>query len=271
MHPQGPLLIGTLLQFSSPTTATILVDGPQPWVTEVFRDSIRGMMIPRVPIPELKMSAKEVSKPAPKAQIASKATQALKPKVEKKEVVKTVSEPLLVASQAVVSVAMADDFPPLPVKKVQEQPLKAKVQPLKAKAEPLKAETVKATNAKTASIAKSGLSHEEGEKEVCEFVESMLLEELEKKQTPAQLAHTKRGSVKAHISFPPFLKIGESRICVIPHFNKKRIIKLLKNDLGEVAEEAFISITYAFEQLPSGKLKDEVGKITAFVAWGKKE
>ena len=263
------MLIGTLLQFSSPTTATILVDGPQPWVTEVFRDSILGMMTPRVPIPELKLSAKEVSKPAPKALIASKATQALKPKVEKKEVVKTDSEPLLVASQAVVSVATAEDFPPLPVKKVQEQSLKVKEEPLKVKS--LKAETLKPTNAKTASIAKSGLSHEEGENEVCEFVESMLLEELEKKQTTAQLAHTKRGSVKAHISFPPFLKIGESRICVIPHFNKKRIIESLKNDLGEVAEEAFISINYAFEQLPNGKLKDEVGMITVFVAWGKKE
>jgi len=74
LEPHDRVMIGTLLQYCTQTTfeyagprsALIMVEAPKPYLVETYADSILGLMIPSVPIPELKLAAKEVSKPAPK-------------------------------------------------------------------------------------------------------------------------------------------------------------------------------------------------------------
>ena len=250
-YPSGAPWSGMILSMQSANFALILQDGMPPWSPQLTAVSDILEIIPFMPAHP---SAAAPSKAAPSKAAPSKA--------------EAPSE--AAPSKAALSKAANDaEFPELKATEAQKA-ASAKV------TLPAKEAVAKAQNAKaSAAVSKTAVSKtapkeskRDFETEIGDFVAATAADACVKAQLPSLLDHTVSGKKTVKFGFPATLMFDGHRVSVGANFNKPYMLKQLRESLGIESEGIHVSIQYAFEHLPNGKLNlVKEGEITIFVSW----
>ena len=152
--------------------------------------------------------------------------------------------------------------------------LKATEAQLNARASPPKAATVPKTAAavpKTAAPSKAAgpkVSKRVLEEEIGDFVAATAADACVRAQLTTLLDHTMSGRKTVKFGFPATLRFDDQHVSVGANFNKPYVLEKLRENLGIESDKIRVSINYAFEHLPNGKLDVlKMGEITIFVSW----
>ena len=255
-YPSGAPWSGMILSMQSANFALILQDGMPPWSPQLTAVSD---ILEIIPFMTAHPSAAAPSKAAPSKAAPSKA-----------EAPSEAAPSETAASKAAPSKAANDaEFPELKATEAQKA-ASAKV------TLPAKEAVAKAQNAKaSAAVSKTAVSKtapkeskRDFETEIGDFVAATAADACVKAQLPSLLDHTVSGKKTVKFGFPATLMFDGHRVSVGANFNKPYMLKQLRESLGIESEGIHVSIQYAFEHLPNGKLNlVKEGEITIFVSW----
>jgi hypothetical protein len=177
-----------------------------------------------------------------------------------------------VAAPSKAAAAVSEEaFPEL---KATEAQLNARASPPKAATVPKTAAAVPKTAAavpKTAAPSKAAgpkVSKRVLEEEIGDFVAATAADACVRAQLTTLLDHTMSGRKTVKFGFPATLRFDDQHVSVGANFNKPYVLEKLRENLGIESDKIRVSINYAFEHLPNGKLDVlKMGEITIFVSW----
>jgi len=162
------------------------------------------------------------------------------------------------------NVASKEEFPELGLTEAQKK-VKAAANTAPSKVAVSNTATVCKATVSRASPKKPKI---ECGKEIGDFVAIEGGEACVKAQLPALLNHTMSGKKTVKFEFPPTLMFDGHDVSVGANFDKPYVLGKLRENLGIKSDKIRVSINYAFERLPNGKLNLlKNGEITIFVSW----
>ena len=274
-YPSGVPKTGTIASMQGENFALISEDGMPGYQLQLTLVTDILGIIAIVPFnAAMPSKAAAVSKAAPsKAAAVSKAAPSKAAPTETAPSKAAPTEAAAVPKAATPSTTAVSEaaFPEL---KATEAQLKAREAQLKARASPPKAAAVPKTAAavpKTAAVSKTAapkVSKRVIEAEIGDFVAAQAADACVNAELPTLLNHTVSGRKTVKFEFPATLRFDGQDVSVGANFNKPHVLEKLRENLGIESDKIRVSINYAFEHLPNGKLDVlKMGEITVFVSW----